>query len=76
MNNLILEINAFKQQIAYSINCSPLPADIKKYIFQDFVIALGQLASQELAEAEKQLNADNEEKKIEEKEEENDNADN
>lgn len=71
MKELILEIEQFKQQIAYSINNSRLPADIQQYILNDFVSALRQQAQVQLYEAK---NA--EETESTEETEENNDADN
>lgn len=55
MNELILKIDDFKQQIAYSINNSQLPAEITRWILQDFVNVLNTAAQAQLVAA-KQVN--------------------
>jgi len=62
MNELILKIDDFKQQIAYSINNSQLPAEITRWILQDFVNVLNTAAQAQLVAA----------KQVNEKEDEND----
>lgn len=51
MNEMILKMEAFKQQIAYSLNNSELPAEIMRYILRDFDAILLQLSQQQLAQA-------------------------
>ena len=54
MNELVLKINSFKEKIAQQINTSELPADVMKYIFQEYVAALTSLATQQLYMAQKE----------------------
>ena len=61
MNNIVIELNEFKQKIANIINDTKLPADIMKYVLQDYVNALTSLAMQQLYNAQQEVenNADN-----------------
>lgn len=54
MNNIVIEINNFKEKIAKVINETKLPADIMKYVLQDYVNALTSLAMQQLYMAQKE----------------------
>lgn len=56
---LILNIEKFKQQLAYSINNSQLPAEVCKYILNDFIVVLNQMAQQQLINATKPEEVDN-----------------
>lgn len=61
MNSIVIELNEFKQKIANIINNTKLPADIMKYVLQDYVNALTSLAMQQLYNAQQEVenNADN-----------------
>lgn len=61
MNSIVIELNEFKQKIANIINDTKLPADIMKYVLQDYVNALTSLAMQQLYNAQQEVenNADN-----------------
>ena len=54
MNELVLKINSFKEKIAQQINTSELPADVMKYILQEYVAALTSLSMQQLYMAQKE----------------------
>lgn len=54
MNEYILNINKFKEDIANIINKSKLPADVMKYVLQEYVGALSSLAMQQLYNAQKE----------------------
>lgn len=51
MNELLINIENFKKQIAYDLNNSKLPAEIMRYVLQDFVNVCNQLAQAQLAQA-------------------------
>lgn len=51
MNELIINIENFKQQLAYSISNSNLPAEVMRMILQEYLQILAQASATQLAQA-------------------------
>lgn len=51
MNDIIINIDSFKQQIAYSISNANLPAEVMKMILVEYVQVLAQASTTQLAQA-------------------------
>lgn len=51
MNELILSIENFKQQLAYSINNAKLPAEVIKMVLSEYLQILAQASATQLAQA-------------------------
>lgn len=55
MNELLINIETFKQQLAYSISNSKLPAEIMKMIMSEYLQVLVQASNQQLVQAKESM---------------------
>ena len=58
MNELLINIETFKQQLAYSISNSKLPAEIMKMIMEEYLQILVQASNQQLNQAKESMKKD------------------
>ena len=55
MNELLINIETFKQQLTYSISNSKLPAEIMKMIMSEYLQVLVQASNQQLVQAKESM---------------------